>query len=672
MFSHIELGYLSGNKRALCHFTGTKKDQFTADLEIDGAGLRLGRRFFVDLKTPAAVELLHFKIELKPSLAESKRMMVNGFQSWSSSGEMSPAHRLPRLFLPAYPFLGPYGDYRLHRYSGRRGHLHSWTYTYFITGEGEIFLLGSLDEGAGYTLFDYDYRRDRLIISRDCEGALCKKSYPLLRLYLGRGKPRAVMDEYFKAMGLPQKRSPRVTGWCSWYNYYTHVTGDDIEHNLEELSALGLPFDYLQIDDGWQQAIGDWLEPNAKFPSGMKKVADRISARGFQPGLWLAPLICERRSQLFREKKEWLLRDSRGRPVKAGYNPGWSGWFYALDFYAPGFQDYLRRVFQRLRDEWGYRLFKLDFLFAAALLPRRGRSRGAVMTEVMEFLRKQAGESKLLGCGVPLGPAMGRVDYCRIGADVYESWDLPLKGFSIRERLSTGNSLLSTIGRHHLDGRAFRNDPDVFFLRDGLPGKNLNRLTHHQRGSLFFLNQLFGGLVFFSDDPAEYTAEQRQQLRSAFPAVEALIDSVENQDGFYRIEFTARRRRYLALANLTGRPRDAALDGGPYFHPRHFVLPRGATLALDPYETLCLYAIEPGEEKPYLLGATGHIYPGAQIEKLILRRNSVTLRLHEQSREDSRIFLAVPRDMVSLRVNGIEHPITLKEGIHFATVGPLR
>ena len=58
-------------------------------------------------------------------------MMVNGFQSWSSR-EMSPAHRLPRLFLPAYPFR-PYGDYRLHRYSGRCGHLHSWTYTYFIT-----------------------------------------------------------------------------------------------------------------------------------------------------------------------------------------------------------------------------------------------------------------------------------------------------------------------------------------------------------------------------------------------------------------------------------------------------------------------------------------------------------------------------------------------------------
>ena len=70
MFSHIELGYLSGNKRALCHFTGAKKDQFTADLEIDGAGLP--GPAFCDLKTPAAVELLHFKIELKPSSLKAK------------------------------------------------------------------------------------------------------------------------------------------------------------------------------------------------------------------------------------------------------------------------------------------------------------------------------------------------------------------------------------------------------------------------------------------------------------------------------------------------------------------------------------------------------------------------------------------------------------------------
>lgn len=668
MFSCIELGYLHRDRKLVCSFTGGAAGEPAAGLDTDSFGLRYGRRFFVDLKIVEPIELLHFKLELEPSLAGSKKMMVNGFQSWSCSKEMSPAERIPPLPRVANPVLGPYGDYRFYRSSGRRGHLHSWTYTYFVTGKDEITLVGSLDEAAGYTLFEYDYGRDSLIIYRDCEGAIPRESYPLLRLYLGRGKPRAVLGEYFRAMGLSPKHSPRVTGWCSWYNYFTRVTEKDIRHNLVELSRLELPLDYFQIDDGWQGAIGDWLECNEKFPSGMKSVAGAISKGGFQPGIWLAPFICERRSRIFQEKSEWLLRDSTGRPVKAGYNPGWSGWFYALDFYAPGFQDHLCRVFRLLREEWGYRFFKLDFLYAAALLPRQGKTRGTIMNEAMQFIRAQAKESKLLGCGVPLGPAMGRVEYCRIGSDVAPFWDMPLKGLFYRERYSTGNSLASTIGRHHLDRRAFRNDPDVFILRDGVPRVNLNRLTRPQRRTLFILNQLFGGLIFFSDDPSEYTAEQLRLLRSAFPGVENTAHSVENENGLYRVWFTARRRRYLVLANLSGKPRSAALSGGPYFDESRFVVPPETALELDPYETRCLLLIEPREERPYLLGATGHIFPGVQIERLILRKRSVTLQLHEQAAADTRVFFAVPRGMVNLKVNKENYPVTLKEGLYFAAV----
>lgn len=668
MFSRVELGYLHRDLKLASHFSGETAGEPAARLDIDSSGLKYGRRFFVDLETVEPMELLHFKLELEPSLAGSKKMMVNGFQSWSCSKEMFPAERLSPLPRVANPVLGPYGDYRFYRYSGRRGHLHSWTYTYFITGKDEITLVGSLDERAGYTLFEYNYDRDCLAVYRDCEGALTRDRYPLLRLYMGRGKPRAVLDEYFKAAGLSLSPSPRITGWCSWYNYFTRVTEEDIRHNLNEIARLALPLDCIQIDDGWQGAIGDWLKCNEKFPSGMKSVAGAISKGGFQPGLWLAPFICERRSRIFQEKKEWLLRDSGGRPVKAGYNPGWSGWFYALDFYAPGFQEHLQRVFRLLQDDWGYRFFKLDFLYAVALLPRQGKTRGAVMTEAMEFIRAQAKGSTLLGCGVPLGPAMGRVDYCRIGSDVAPFWDMPLKGLFYRERYSTGNSLASTIGRHHLDRRAFRNDPDVFILRDGTPRVNLNRLTRPQRRTLFILNQLFGGLIFFSDDPSEYTAEQLRLLRSAYPGVESTVHSVENENGLYRVSFTARRRRYLVLANLSGKPRSAALSGGPYFEEGCFVLPPETALELAPYETRCLLKIEPREERPYLLGTAGHIFPGAQIEKLILCKRSVTLKLHEQAAPDTRVFFSVPRGMINLRVNKENYPVTLKKGTYYTAV----
>ena len=68
----------------------------------------------------------------------------------------------------------------------------------------------------------------------------------------------------------------------------------------------------LQVDDGWQQSIGDW-EANGKFPAGMQTLAQRIKSTGRRAGLWLAPLIAVKSSKLFREHKDWFLRDERGR-----------------------------------------------------------------------------------------------------------------------------------------------------------------------------------------------------------------------------------------------------------------------------------------------------------------------------------------------------------------------
>src|SRR3990172_4924507 len=55
-----------------------------------------------------------------------------------------------------------------------------------------------------------------------------------------------------------------TTGWCSWYYYWQRVSKDDILTNLERLAGLRdeLPLEVVQIDDGYQAGIGDWLTPN--------------------------------------------------------------------------------------------------------------------------------------------------------------------------------------------------------------------------------------------------------------------------------------------------------------------------------------------------------------------------------------------------------------------------
>ena len=63
-----------------------------------------------------------------------------------------------------------------------------------------------------------------------------------------------------------------------------------------------------------------------------------------------------------REHPDWLLLHE-GKPWYCGCN--WGG-FYALDIDNPEFQAYLKAVFTRVLDEWGFDLVKLDFLYAAA------------------------------------------------------------------------------------------------------------------------------------------------------------------------------------------------------------------------------------------------------------------------------------------------------------------
>ena len=116
----------------------------------------------------------------------------------------------------------------------------------------------------------------------------------------------------------------------------------------------------------------------------------------------------------------------------------------------------------------------------------------------------------LLGCGVPIGSAMGRVDYCRVGCDVGLNWDDSLyMRFLHRERVSTKNSLANTYGRAPLDGRAFGGDPDVFFLRPDV------KLTDGQRDELLFADAGSGSVFLTSDDISTWSDGMIERFQMA-------------------------------------------------------------------------------------------------------------------------------------------------------------
>ena len=161
----------------------------------------------------------------------------------------------------------------------------------------------------------------------------------------------------------PHGESPTV--WCSWYQYFRKVTEDDIFENLAAMDDLGLDVDVVQIDDGYQAEIGDWLTESGRFASLESAVA-RIRGTGRRAGLWLAPFLISPRSAVYAEHPGWLVGGAR-----AGFN--WEAEQAVLDITHPGAEEYLRTAFGTLR-RMGIDYFKLDFLYAGALAGAGRRS----------------------------------------------------------------------------------------------------------------------------------------------------------------------------------------------------------------------------------------------------------------------------------------------------------
>lgn len=431
---------------------------------------------------------------------ESERIFMNGYQTWTYCPEYKKHDRIrgvnhiPKFMKKKFGF-DRYGDYHFVDYPNKAGRLHGFSYCYFRRGD-RFRLIASLDERVGYTIFRYDSGREALSIERDCVGVEHKGGeLSAFELYFAEGTEAEVFDGWFSAMGIKPRTNKPIAGYSSWYNRYQNITEETVISDLEGCGSVFSEGDLFQVDDGWERYVGDWTEPDAaKFPSGMKSVADKIHDSGFLAGLWLAPFVCEEKSDVFRSHPDWLFK-AEGKPWKCGGN--WSG-FYALDIDVPAVRDYLKSVFDKVLNNWGFDLVKLDFLYGAAAFGTKSESRGGRMIRAMELLRQWCGDKLILGCGVPVMPAFGIADYCRVSCDVGLDWDdRRVMRLLHRERVSTKQAIGNTVFRRQLNGRAYLSDPDVFFLRE----ENLS-LTPAQKDKLARVNALLGGVLLTSDDPS--------------------------------------------------------------------------------------------------------------------------------------------------------------------------
>ncbi len=451
--------------------------------------------------------------------------------------------------------------------------------------------------------------------------------------------PLAAFAEAMGRMSGARVASQAPVGWCSWYHFYQRIEPATVERAVAALQTVRdqVPVEVVQIDDGYQSAVGDWLIPAPAFTGRMSALATSIQEAGFRPGLWLAPFIVTPKAQVARDHPDWLLRDARGAPVNAGFL--WRSFTRALDLTHPGVQDYLRQVVETVVHRWGYTYLKLDFLYAGALPGRRHdptRTRPQVLRHGLRLIRESAGETAfLLGCGCPLGPAVGLVDAMRIGPDIAPHWHPRLYGLSRpwRGKVSypaAANAVRNTLTRAAYHRRLWWNDPDCVLVR-----VRDTRLTDREVQGWLSVVGLCGGLLVWSDDLEAVPPERRQWLAALLPIqpeVGRPLDLLEHtvpETVVLHLKRPWGEGLTVGLFNWRDEPHTRTLQLGvlglDWQRPHHVLdfwsghyyrLTEGYRVFVNmPPHSGHVLGIKPVQEVPHLAGSTFHISQGGEIRE---------------------------------------------------------
>jgi alpha-galactosidase len=480
------------------------------------------------------VELAAVRLVWDLGPAGDLRLFANGYQSWSATQALRPAVDadpsrsagtvpLVRAVFHADPGVADEGELRSEQ-------------VMLLARRGEPAMAAGFDDGADHA----GTWRIRIVDGRiECTAeawlggtrftAGCTRAMHSVTWDTG-DEPAHLLERWADRAGAAAGARTRAriqTGWCSWYEYFEHVTEAAVRDNLAR--AQDWPIDVFQVDDGFQRSIGDWLMTNDRFPAGVDGIACAIDATGMTPGLWLAPFLAAPDSALVHTHPEWLVRDRTGTGFAIGmYNERWGGAMAMLDTTRADVREHLRSVAAELV-AMGYRYLKLDFTFAPAM---PGRFADPTYTPAQrvragfEAIRAGAGDGTfLLGCGAPLGATVGIVDGMRIGADVAPWWDPPadrnplLAGYEATAP-STRNAFVNTVRRSFMHRRLWLNDPDCVMVRTS--GTELP--PGAARGWARVVGAS-GGSVVMSDDLGRLDADARDLFERTVATARAADDA---------------------------------------------------------------------------------------------------------------------------------------------------
>ncbi len=391
--------------------------------------------------------------------------------------------------------------------------------------------------------------------------------------------PSAALDEYTN-LALQYAESSRLsfevpTGWSPWDYYLRDVTEKDVIENTQWLAKHKnlLPVKYIQLDHGYQPCEGDWLETNAKFPHGLKWLAEQIQQLGFVPALWLCPFLIAEASRVYKEHPEWAIKDRAGRPVPVmGYAVKQ---VYTLDCSIPEARNWLFQLGKTVR-EYGFKYIKLDGANAqpmatAGVLADPSISKIQAMRLGLQALRAGLGEDAYILNASLFGASLGIADAMRVSGDAGARWDAKSldKHYGERDRYPgpgyIRRCINSAMNFNFLHRRWWCNDPDYLVVR---PAGDRSELSFPETVTWASVVGLTNGSLILGDRLARLPKEQIEILSKVLPPYSAgsqTVDFFENAyPAFLKLKVANQAEAWHVVgvinANPMARRRDYSLD----------------------------------------------------------------------------------------------------------------
>lgn len=420
---------------------------------------------------------------------------------------------------------GYYDEHSFYNLPTQKGFFTVYNLALFSPKNEDCFLIGfsSCNRFSG----EIRINKKRIEIVQNTEGIeiLPNEIIELEEVFMISGEKNSILDSFANQINVNhpiRKTKETPTGWCSWLVYGPEITSQKIFDNLEVIKKNKLPLKFIQIDDGYQKAMGDWLIETDKFKGGIKELCLNIKKEGFEPAIWVAPFIAEQDSNLFKMHPDWFIYDCNKKPLPSD-KVSFGGWrcgpWYMLDGTNPEAQNYLKNIFQTMNKEWGVSYFKLDANMWGALPFGNHYLQNKTAVEAyrlgMKAVIEGAGENSfILGCNAPMWPSLGLVNGMRLIIDNDRLWSRFKK---IAKEL---------FHRNWQNKKLWINDPDTVLLGnncsdiiavDGSFNQN-NELVSKQE---YMFNAAYtlasGGLMLSSDNLTTLSKEMIKILKKLVP-----------------------------------------------------------------------------------------------------------------------------------------------------------